>query len=263
LSIAAPAEAVFPYLTQPERLKSWIDGLSEVSEFRPTPKVDGIASGRVKKTQRIISNADGSQVHYQDQVIRYDQNLSISVQSSNQQQVLTYIYQLEPRDGETRLTYRIKKNSCGVGRFLAPISSSDLQERIDSDIRKLKKLVESSPHPVIAPTPSESNALSPDPIDPAGGGDPTPDVSPPDVSTMPVPGSASDITRRFREKYQEDAKQSETTQSETTQPETTLPVTPVSDGSVKKAPYGSIAPPPIKSNGPDAETPVSGQPFTL
>jgi len=42
LSIAAPPEAIFPYLTQPDRLKSWTDGLVEVSEFRPMPKVDGM-----------------------------------------------------------------------------------------------------------------------------------------------------------------------------------------------------------------------------
>lgn len=184
LSIDAPPEAVFPYLTQPERLKSWTDGLSEVSELMPVEKVEGYGGAPPKKTLRVMSKADGSQVHSQDQVIRYEKNLSISVQSTSQQQVVTYIYQLEPRDGQTYLSYRIKTNSCGVGRFLAPIASNDFQERIDGDIRTLKNLVESSPHPKPAVVPVGLET-SPDSIGLGG--------SPPDVSIPPpADGTSAD-----------------------------------------------------------------------
>jgi len=58
---------------------------------------------------------------------------------------VTYIYQLEPKGEQTTfLSYRIKTNNIGAGRLLATISGNDFQDRIDSDIRKLKALVESS-----------------------------------------------------------------------------------------------------------------------
>lgn len=206
LSIDAPPEAIFPYLTQPEQLKSWITGLSEVSELLPAPKVDGIPTGQVQKTMRIISMPDGSQVRYDDRVIRYEENLSISVQSSNAQQILVYIYQLEPRDGQTFLSYRLKASNCGTGRFLAPISSNDFQNRIDGDIRKLKALVESSPH-ALSKTDGAQNQI----FELQTQSNSTPDVSIPDVSLA----------------------------------------APISDGSAGP------------SNVRDAETPVSGQPFSF
>lgn len=232
LSIDAPSAAIFPYLTQPERLKSWTTGLSEVSELLPAPKVDGIASGRVKKTPRVITKPDGSQVRYEDQVIRYEENLSISVQSSNPQQVITYIYQLEPRDGQTFLSYRIKTSSLGVGRLLAPISSNDFQDRIDTDIRKLKTLVESSPHPEATGAPGlpPTNGNS---FNSSGQLNSTPDVS---VSSFQN-SEGSDAGQGFN---------------------VTLPdqPTPRTQPPVSKEP---IQP----SSGRNAETPVSGQPFSF
>ena len=183
LSIDAPPESIFPYLTQPEQLKSWQTGLTEISELLPAPKVDGVVSGKVQKTARIVSMPDGSQVRFADRVIRYQENLSISVQSSNAQKILLHIYQLEPRDGQTFLSYRLKASSCGTGRFMAPLFKINFQDRMDSDIRKLKDLVESSPR---VPTetngvPSELNHFVPEPETQS---DSAPDVSDltPDVS---------------------------------------------------------------------------------
>ena len=190
LSIAAPPEAIFPYLTQPERLKSWTEGLVEVAEFVPAPKVDGVASAPAEKTPRVMSYADGSQAHSQDQVIRYEKNLSISIQSTSSQRVVTYIYQLEPKNGQTFLSYRIKTNSSGAGRFLAAISSNDYQDRIDSDIRKLKALVESSELPM---PPNGLDVGNPDSIgreipilDVSAPNGSIPDVSIPDVAVPPA-----------------------------------------------------------------------------
>ncbi len=169
LSIDAPPEVIFPYLTQPEQLKSWTTGLSEVEELLPAPKVGLGSGGPVQTTMRVISMPDGSQARFDDRVIRFEENQFISVQSTGSQKVLIYIYQLEPRDGQTFLSYRLKSTNCGTGRFLAPLSSNnDYQDRIDGDIRKLKALVESSPRPtpkeVVEPVPLEEPKFQP-PVD--------------------------------------------------------------------------------------------------
>jgi len=184
LSIDAPPEAIFPYLTQPEHLKRWTSGLSEVEELLPAPKIDGLATSRAPLTSRVVSLADGKQTRFSDQVIRYEENVSISVQSTNDQQVLTGIYQLEPRDGQTFVSYRIKSASCGIGRFMAPLLGNDFQNRIDGDIRQLKTLVESSPHPVAAKAPARSN------VPPAADTNQL-DGSTPDVSVVPVSNDAN------------------------------------------------------------------------
>ena len=180
LSIDAPPEVIFPYLTQPEQLKSWTTGLSEVEELLPSPKADGNPNGPVQKTMRIISMPDGSQARFDDRVIRYEENESISVQSTNAQQILVYVYQLEPRDGQTFLSYRLKSSSCGAGRFLAPLSSNNFQDRIDGDIRKLKNLVESSPRttlPKVITAPMEPDPAVEPKFRPPVGSDEIPDVS--------------------------------------------------------------------------------------
>ena len=217
LSIDAPPEAVFPYLTQPERLKNWVEGLVEVAEFVPAPKADGLASAPpAEKTLRVMSNPNGSQAHSQDQVIRYEENLSISIQSTSPQRVVTYIYQLEPKNGQTFLSYRIRTNSSGAGRFLAAISGNDFQDRIDTDIRKLKALVESSELPM---PPSGVGIGNPDSI---GREIPILDVSAPN-------GAIPDVSI----------------------PDVAIPDVAIPDVAI---------PPPAVT---DAETPVSGQPFSF
>ena len=176
-TIDAPPEAVFPFLTKPEQIKSWTTGLSEVSELMPIQKIDGVPSGPIQKTMRVVSMPDGSRVRYEDRVIRYEENQTISVQSSSSQQVLISIYQLEPRDGQTFLTYRLKTTSCGTGRLLAPLSSSDFQNRIDGDILKLKALVESTPRPPTPLAPLGTTPMETDPVPPPVNSGEIPDVS--------------------------------------------------------------------------------------
>ena len=65
------------------------------------------------------------------------------MQSRNRSQVITSIYQLELKeDNKTSLTYRVKTANRGVGRFLAPLNSSNIQVRMENDVRRLKELVE-------------------------------------------------------------------------------------------------------------------------
>lgn len=140
IEIDASPDVVFNYLTDPEKQKSWIKGLSEVARHQSNTDEDG-ASRRITTT-RVIS-VDGQETRFEDQVLRFDLDRSLTVRSSNSDQIVTAIFQLEPRDEQTSMMYRLNRVSCGINRFLAPLSNDTTQSRIDDEIRKLKQLVES------------------------------------------------------------------------------------------------------------------------
>ena len=141
LQIDSPTEKVFVHLTDPVHLKGWVEGFVEVGNLEPAE--DNESSSRTKKTPRVIS-VNGKEVRYDDEVLRFEKNESISIQSSNSTITVTSIFQLEPKGSETFLNYRVKKLNTGVGRFLAPIFGDKTQEKIEREIRKLKEQVEST-----------------------------------------------------------------------------------------------------------------------
>ena len=146
LVIDAQPQQVFPYLTQPDHMKTWIEGLDEVSELVKPPEKELPAPPVT--TARIVRTADGKQVRYQDQIIRFDPGKLVSVQSKNRSQVVTSIYQLEAKeDDKTALTYKVKTKNRGVGRILAPLSTADIQLQMEQDARRLKELVEKNESP--------------------------------------------------------------------------------------------------------------------
>lgn len=140
LAIEASPESVFYLLTNPEGQKKWSSGLQEVGQFGPAA---GDLGGRRERTTRRVTDNKGKEIEFEDEVIRFEQNKLLSVQSSNDLGVITSIYQLESKDGQTYLTYRVKTSNSGLGRIWAPLVKDETQSKIDGDIRKLKQVAES------------------------------------------------------------------------------------------------------------------------
>ena len=140
VSIAAHPSQIFPYLTQPEKLKQWLTGLEQVDEILPIPKGEYSA---VPDTHRTVVDSTGRKTQFQDNVIRFTPDELISVQSSCSTVVLTSIFQLELKASQQTLTtYQVKSMPIGIGRLLAPLKTSDVQKQIVDDARRLKELVE-------------------------------------------------------------------------------------------------------------------------
>jgi uncharacterized protein YndB with AHSA1/START domain len=148
LLIDAQPQQVFPYLTQPEQIKQWFAGLESVEAYVPS-KPD--IPTRITTTTRVITSVGGGQTTYQDQVIRFEADSLLSIQSRNANEIITWIYELEPDKGKTRLNYRVKTENRGIGRFMAPLQKTDLEPKIESDARSLKELIETN-EPKLAPT---------------------------------------------------------------------------------------------------------------
>lgn len=153
--IDAHPSQVFPYLTQPDRLKQWLTGLEQVDEILPPPAADEYTSPpKMIRTW----NLNGTRTSFNDLVIRYNLDEMVSVQSSNANQVVTSIYELDLKDAnKTLLTYQVKSTNVGLGRLLAVFRSTDIESTIARDARKLKELVEKNEPPSTGPADDEAS----------------------------------------------------------------------------------------------------------
>lgn len=157
LEIKAAPESVFYLLTNPDAQKKWSSGLEVVGQYT---SAENSSVGETVKTARVVKDAAGNQTTFEDQVIRFEQNKSLSVQSVNSSGVMTSIYQLEAKDGQTYLTYRVKQDHTGLGRFWAPLVEDNTQLKIDGDIRKLKEIAETSSVASMRPTTKPANTTN-------------------------------------------------------------------------------------------------------
>ena len=139
IEIDGSPDVIFTYLTEPEKHKSWVTGLAHVEPLESNMDENG-ASKRIRTT-RVIAT-DGRESRFEDEVIRFQPNERLSVRSTNLDQIVTTIYQLEPKGTKTQFTYRVIKYYRGVKRILAPLNTDTTQSQIDQDVRKLKQLVE-------------------------------------------------------------------------------------------------------------------------
>lgn len=136
LTINATPSQVFPYLTDVERMKQWVDGLMEVEPINELVQVEGAKN-------RVTVNANGKMVEFEDEVLRYQQDKLLSVRWKNSVVVTTSIYKLEPKSElQTDFRFTVKTTNLGIGRFLAPFAADDTQSRIEKDAQALKKLIE-------------------------------------------------------------------------------------------------------------------------
>lgn len=140
IQIEASPDVVFAYLTEAEKHKSWITGLAHVERLESNSDENG--DPKRITTTRVIS-LNGKKSRFEDEVIRFEPDESLTVRSSNNDQAITSIYSLRPRDSQTYFTYRVIKLNRGIKRLLSPLSRDKTQNQVDDDVRKLKQLVES------------------------------------------------------------------------------------------------------------------------
>jgi carbon monoxide dehydrogenase subunit G len=174
ITINAKPSQVFPYLIDPEKLKSWMIGLEQVD--KPIPPADDYSSP--PELLRTLVDPDGKRTQYRDVVIRYTQDDILTIRSSAAGTVLTSIFQLEPVNSQTtELDYKIKVSHGSLARLMAPLRSSKLQERLNSDIQKLKELIEKN-----EPRLPDEPAKQPSGVGNAGAETKAPPSNVPDVS---------------------------------------------------------------------------------
>ena len=135
ISIDAPPEIVFSYLTDCEQRKRWQVGLQDC---RPTSDTENTVGARGV----VVVEMAGETVEYEEEILRYQQDEFLSVKGTGPKEISTTIFRLESQEGSTNFTYKVKAEPTGVSRLLAPFAAPETQDRIDDEVLQLKRLVE-------------------------------------------------------------------------------------------------------------------------
>ena len=143
LEFDASPEQIWPYLTEPNGIGQWFGGLVSIDPIT-APSADPTAAP-APPVRRIIQAADGSQKEYNDQILRFVPQQILSLKSHCAGETITWVYQLDPMvNDRSNVTLRVVKSSSGLDRLLAPFNHDTYLNQIESDIRKMKQVVEAS-----------------------------------------------------------------------------------------------------------------------
>ncbi len=143
LEFDASPEQIWPYLTEPNGIGQWFGGLVSIDPIT-APSADP-AAAPAPPVRRVIQAADGTQKEYKDQILRFVPQQILSLKSRSAGETITWVYQLDAMvDDRTNVTLRVVKSSSGLDRLLAPLNDDSFLEQVESDIRKMKQVVEAN-----------------------------------------------------------------------------------------------------------------------
>ncbi len=135
IEIARPPAAVFPYLTEPERLKRWVGGLTT---FEP---VDG-EGAHVGARSRQVMVVRGKEWKLDGELTALEPDRLVQARMVGKGFAATTSYLLEPVEGGSRLTATVESEFMLVGRLLGGLVSREAQKKLRADLARLEALVE-------------------------------------------------------------------------------------------------------------------------
>ena len=137
--IAAPPEAVFPWLADSERRCRWMGALVE-SE----PLTDGLP--RVGSRYRDVFEQHGQRIELKAELVEVDEPDALVVHLVSDLFEGTISQRLEAVEGGTHFTAVIETTYRKLAaRLLASIVTRQTQGQLEQDLARLKQLVESEP----------------------------------------------------------------------------------------------------------------------
>jgi uncharacterized protein YndB with AHSA1/START domain len=143
LEFDATPEQIWPYLTEPDRIRQWFSGLVSIDPIEAPS--DDPAAPAPAPIRRVLQTADGDRVEYKDQILRFTPGQMLSLRSRSSGGTLTWVYQLEAMvDDRANVTFRVVQSASGLARLLAPLTEDVSLKQIEIDIRQLKQVVEAA-----------------------------------------------------------------------------------------------------------------------
>ena len=135
VEIAQPPDVVFGYLTEPDRIRLWMEGYVE-SRSLTGP---GIFVG-ARSTEVIEMNGERTEMDLR--VTEFEQDALLAVRIKSDQGEARNRYRLSKTATGTRIDYDSLTEARGWLRLLAPVLHDAIQERIDGDFERLKQTLE-------------------------------------------------------------------------------------------------------------------------
>jgi carbon monoxide dehydrogenase subunit G len=136
IEIARAPAAVFPYLTEPERLTRWVGGLVSFES------VDG-ESAHVGAQSRQVMVIRGREWKLDGELTALEPDRLVEARMEGKGFTARTSYVLEPVEKGTRLTATVESEfSLLVARLLGGLVSREAQKRLRADLARLEALVE-------------------------------------------------------------------------------------------------------------------------
>jgi len=144
--IERPAPQVFLWLTDDERVKKWIGGLTEIRQVSASAD-----SSEVGRKFRLVEYYNGERVEMEMDVTKFEKDRALSILVSsvgdpNDGFTETGDYTLSEQDGKTRLRFEVRTKYTGfVLRLMEPLITPKAKEKLEEDFHRMKELAEAEP----------------------------------------------------------------------------------------------------------------------
>jgi uncharacterized protein YndB with AHSA1/START domain len=139
--ISRPAGVVFKWISEPDRLKSWVGWVVEIQSLTPAPATVGsrtvwVMEDRNNNNQRMDIQTEVTRVE-PDRLLETRLNVPMGFSG-------TVTYELQPIDANrTHLTYRAYyKFDHWLAKLLEPVISRSAQQKLNEDLDRLKQKAE-------------------------------------------------------------------------------------------------------------------------
>lgn len=137
ITIDAPRELVFRWLTEPELMQRWIGGLLEFEPLEPGPAL----GSRSRQVMRI----KGQSFELESVITSFDPPAALDVRVEHKGFDSTSAYGLEEHEGHTHLTATIETTyKLFANRLLGGLVTREAQKKLVADLSRLKSLLESA-----------------------------------------------------------------------------------------------------------------------
>jgi uncharacterized protein YndB with AHSA1/START domain len=138
IEIEAPAADVYRYLTTPRLLSEWIGGL-----LSHTP-LGGAGELRLGARGWDKARDGGSDVELESEVVAFEPDRSLNVRIESKGFKVMTDFHLFESAGRTTVRQSVRLSYKRWHKMFAPITGRSVQKRIDGDLARLKKKVETA-----------------------------------------------------------------------------------------------------------------------
>jgi len=135
VTVPRPADEVFPWLFDEDKVPRWTSGLEAYERLDPGP----LAVGSRIRQALLVS---GQRLAFELEVVRLEPPHGAESRFSTQGFEARTVFTLAPADGQTRVQQTIEAEVGGFkARMLAPIIAPRLQEKLERDLAALRALL--------------------------------------------------------------------------------------------------------------------------
>jgi uncharacterized protein YndB with AHSA1/START domain len=135
ITISAPPDKVFRFLTEPDKMKQWLDGVTNI-----TPLNGGEC--RVGAKARVVVEKDGNRLELEDEVVRLEKNQLLELKMTCSMFDMINRYEITADGDKSQLRQTLTTNYKGLVRVFVPLMGKAVDRKLVEGLERLRKFVE-------------------------------------------------------------------------------------------------------------------------